>query len=257
MGTRSGAIIAGNWKMHKNAGESADFISALEKRLPPGMDDRRTAVIVFPAFTSLAAARQVARRVHIGAQNMYFADQGAFTGEVSPTMLSGLAEYVLVGHSERREIFAENDELLNQKLMAAFHHGLKPVLCIGETLREREAGETQAKVRRQLERDLSGCSADEIARLILAYEPIWAIGTGRNATPQQAQEVHSFIRKLMLDFSADPAALKILYGGSVKPENCRELLDQPDVDGLLIGGASLNIDSFSAIIEASLRAQRS
>ncbi len=242
-------LIAGNWKMHKTAAESRQFVVDLAGKFTPvpGM-----IVVVFPPFTSLAAVSGLDPRVRIGAQNMFHEEKGAFTGEISPSMLSELVEYVLVGHSERREIFHESDEDVNKKLLAALKAGLKPVLCVGETLPEREAGRTLDKIKAQLEKDLAGVVGSDWAKLTVAYEPIWAIGTGRNATPAQAQEVHHFIRGL-LEEKAAGSRIKVLYGGSVKPENSQELLSQEDISGVLVGGASLKIDQFSAIIENGLK----
>lgn len=241
-------FIAGNWKMFKTAEESRQFIQGLAAvfQAAPGMT-----VAVFPPFTALAAVQGMDPKVRIGAQNMFFEEQGAFTGEISPLMLKGLAEFVLLGHSERREIFHESDEDVNRKLLAALRAGLKPVLCVGETLPERESGGTLAKVMRQLEKGLADVPSAAWADITVAYEPIWAIGTGRNATPEQAQEVHHAIA-LWLGEKARGARIKVLYGGSVKPENSRELLSQADISGVLVGGASLKVESFSAIIHSGL-----
>jgi triosephosphate isomerase len=239
-------LIAGNWKMHMGVGESREFVLGLARsfRLVPGMT-----VAVFPPFVALAGLRGLDGKIKIGAQNMFHEDQGAFTGEVSPLMLRDLVDFVLVGHSERRQLFNETNDLLNKKLKAALRHGLSPILCVGETLQEREAGETMDRIGTQLERGLQGVPEEGLARTTVAYEPIWAIGTGRNATPAQAQEVHHFIRRAWSEL-APGVGPRILYGGSVKPENSRELLAQDDVSGVLVGGASLKIESFSAIIQA-------
>lgn len=242
-------IIAGNWKMFKTAEESRDFVRELAAAFPAAAG---LTVAVFPPFTALAAVQGLDPKVRIGAQNLFYEEQGAFTGEISPRMLRGLAEYVLVGHSERRQIFLESDETVNRKVLAALAAGLKPVLCLGETLPEREAGQTLARVRRQLELALAGVGGEDWQRIAVAYEPIWAIGTGRNATPQQAQEVHRHLRGL-LETMAAGARPPILYGGSAKPENSLELLSQPDVSGLLVGGASLKVDQFSAIIRSGVK----
>jgi triosephosphate isomerase len=241
-------FIAGNWKMFKTAAESRRFVRDLAAAFTaaPGLT-----VAVFPPFTSLAAVQGLDPKVRIGAQNMFYEEKGAFTGEISPLMLKDLVEYVLVGHSERREIFHEGDEDVNQKLLATLKAGLKPVLCVGETLPEREAGRTLDKIRGQLESNLAGVAGSQWARIAVAYEPIWAIGTGRNATPEQAQEVHRFIRGLLED-KAPGNRIQILYGGSVKPENSLELLSQEDISGVLVGGASLKVESFSAIIRSGL-----
>lgn len=242
-------VIAGNWKMYKTVDESREFIQALagEFSAAPGLT-----VVVFPPFTSLQAVSGLDARIHVGAQNLFFEAQGAFTGEISAPMLRGLAEYALVGHSERRQVFHESDEDVNRKLLAALAAGLKPVLCVGETLPEREAGQTLEKVQGQLDRGLAGVQNADWERIIVAYEPIWAIGTGRNATPQQAEEVHRHIRGV-LEQKAPGRKIPILYGGSVKPENSLDILAQQNISGVLVGGASLKVDQFSAIIRSSLK----
>jgi len=242
-------FVAGNWKMFKTADESREFVRQLALTFPavPGLT-----VAVFPPFTALAAVPGLDATVRIGAQNVFYEEQGAFTGEISPRMLRGLAEFVLVGHSERRQIFGEGDDVVNRKLRAALAAGLKPVLCLGETLPEREAGQTLQKVRLQLQRGLAGIAGGDWARIAGAYEPIWAIGTGRNASPEQAQEVHHFLRGLLAEM-APGAQPPILYGGSVKPENSLELLSRPDVSGVLVGGASLKVELFSAIIHSGVK----
>ncbi|MCX6555761.1 MAG: triose-phosphate isomerase [Candidatus Aminicenantes bacterium] len=238
-------LIAGNWKMYKNAAESRAFVSDLAGTFTqvPGL-----AVAVFPPFTALAGLRSLDGKIKIGAQNMFYEEKGAFTGEISPLMLQELVDYVLIGHSERREIFKESDEDVNKKIRMALQFNLLPVLCVGETLQERETGKTRAKIERQLEKALHGVASRDSGKIIIAYEPIWAIGTGLNATPKQAQEVHHFIKGLWREL-APGQNLQILYGGSVKPENSLELLAQEDVAGVLVGGASLKIESFSAIIQ--------
>jgi triosephosphate isomerase len=206
-------------------------------------------VAVFPPFIALAGLRGLDAKIKIGAQNMFHMDEGAFTGEISPVMLQELVEYVLIGHSERREIFQESDEDVNKKIKAALRFGLLPVLCVGETLQERENNGTEAKIRAQLEKAVQGVENGKLARIVVAYEPIWAIGTGRNATPAQAQDVHRFIKGVWHEL-APGQNLQVLYGGSVKPENSLELLAQDDVSGVLVGGASLKVESFSAIIQS-------
>jgi triosephosphate isomerase (TIM) len=242
-------FIAGNWKMYKTAAEGREFMTRLTAR---PREWGRVDTVIFARATILPALKGFHTAIAVGAQNMYCEEQGAFTGEISPVMVREFAEYILIGHSERRELFGEDDGLINRKLIAAWKHGIKPVLCVGETLSEREAGATFVKIDGQLDRDLAGLDAREIAGTIVAYEPIWAIGTGRNATPAQAQEVHAHIRSFLAGRIGASAGVRILYGGSVKPDNCRELLSQPDIDGLLIGGASLNPDHFSGIIDTSL-----
>jgi triosephosphate isomerase len=241
-------MVAGNWKMFKTAAESREFVGKLAGGFNAAAG---LTVVVFPPFTALAAVQGLDPKVRVGAQNVFHEEQGAFTGEISPLMLKGLAEYVLVGHSERREIFHETDDEVNRKLLSALKHGLKPVLCVGETLPEREAGRTLDKVAGQLEKGLTGVGGADWERITLAYEPIWAIGTGRNATPEQAQEVHRAIAG-WLEKRAPGNRIKILYGGSVKPENSLELLSQNNISGVLVGGASLKVESFSAIIHGAL-----
>jgi triosephosphate isomerase len=237
-------LIAGNWKMYKNTTQSRAFILELAQTFAsnPGLE-----VAVFPPFTALAGLRDLDAKIKIGAQNMFYEEKGAFTGEISPLMLQELVDYVLIGHSERREIFKESDDDVNKKVRAAVQFKLSPVLCVGETLQEREAGKTMAKIKNQLEKAVQGMANYEMSKIAVAYEPIWAIGTGRNATPAQAQEVHHFIKGVWQDL-APGRNLKILYGGSVKPENSLELLAQEDISGVLVGGASLKVDQFSAII---------
>jgi triosephosphate isomerase len=245
-------FIAGNWKMHKTASEAAAFVSAFAAGVPDGVD-----VAVCPPFTALAAAVEAARAtpVAVYAQNMHQAESGAFTGEVSAGMLLDAGvDGVLLGHSERRQLFCETDEALQRKLAAALAAGLEPVLCVGETELERDDGKTEERLRIQVESALAGVDASGALQLTIAYEPVWAIGTGKTATPQIAQTAHAFIRHLLIRNLGDEAAaaIRILYGGSVKPDNARELLDQPDVDGALVGGASLDPASFAAIARAGL-----
>jgi len=237
-------LIAGNWKMYKNAAESRAFIQELGQtfKAQAGLE-----VVVFPPFTALAGLRNQDAKIKIGAQNMFYEEKGAFTGEISPVMLQELVDYVLIGHSERREIFKESDADVSKKVRAALQFKLSPVLCVGETLQEREAGKTMAKIKNQLEKAAQGLENYEMSKIVVAYEPIWAIGTGRNATPAQAQEVHHFIKGTWQQM-APGRNLQILYGGSVKPENSLELLAQEDISGVLVGGASLKVEQFSAII---------
>jgi triosephosphate isomerase len=239
-------LIAGNWKMHKNAGQSREFVLGLARSYEPR---EGLTVAVFPPFIALPGLRGLDAKIKIGAQNMFYEEQGAFTGEISPWMLQGLVDYVLIGHSERREIFKESDEDVNKKIKAALQFNLDPVLCVGETLQERESGKTMAKIRQQLEKALQGVQLIDMKRIVVAYEPIWAIGTGLNATPAQAQDVHHFIKGIWREMGAGQK-LQVLYGGSVKPENSIELLAQEDISGVLVGGASLKVDHFSAIIHS-------
>jgi triosephosphate isomerase len=213
-------------------------------------------VIVCPPFTSLSEASKLLKgsQIKLGAQNMHFEENGAFTGEISAIMLKSVGcEYVILGHSERRHIFGESDEVINKKIKKALSAGLKPIFCIGELLEERENGTTNDVVKRQVLKGLDGISADDMKNIIIAYEPVWAIGTGKTASPAQAQEVHEFIRDLIeIDYSLEVANdLVIQYGGSVKPDNAKELLSQKDIDGALVGGACLKADSFLGIIKGA------
>jgi triosephosphate isomerase (TIM) len=242
-------VIAGNWKMYKTISAGV----ALAREIAEGLRPQGPEVVVFPPATAVHAVAQAMKgtAVKVGAQNMHFAREGAFTGEVSPLMLKDAGcTHVLLGHSERRHVFGEDDELVAKKTRAAVDGGLIAVVCVGETLPERESGRTLEVVERQLERALRQLSADEVGRLAVAYEPVWAIGTGQVATPEQAQEVHAFIRKRIAHTHGDPvaAAVRILYGGSVKPDNIAGLMALGDVDGVLVGGASLAADSFLKIV---------
>jgi triosephosphate isomerase (TIM) len=245
-------LIAGNWKMNKTVAEAEEFIQALLPRVSSvqGVD-----VAICPPFTALQAMVDSARgsRVEVYAQNMHHADSGAFTGEVAPPMLVDVGVHgVVLGHSERRELFGETDRALQLKVPAALAAGLKPILCVGETEDEREAGDTERKLRHQVQEDLYRVDVSQLGEVVIAYEPIWAIGTGRVATAEQAQEAIAFIRALVADRSREQAALtRVLYGGSVKDDNCPELLALPDVDGALVGGASLDAESFAAIVNAA------
>lgn len=229
-------ILAANWKMNKTQAEAQNFIQELSKTA--FKPDRE--VVLCPPFTALNALSGI-KEVKLGAQNMHFEENGAFTGEISAAMLKELGcTYVLIGHSERRQLFGETDELINKKIIAAVNHGLIPVFCLGETLAQRESGETMQVITTQLKQGLTGINY--INKLVIAYEPVWAIGTGKTATPQEAQEVHALIRSLT---TADTS---ILYGGSVKPENISSLMAQPDINGALVGGASLKAEDFIKII---------
>jgi len=249
-------VFAANWKMHKTVLETVAWIrefAALSKQLK-GSD---VEVIIAPPFTAIAAAAETARTtsIEIAGQNLYFERQGAFTGETSGAMLKDAgAEYVIIGHSERRKLFGDTDEWVNRKLNAARQAELIPIVCIGETLEERERGETLAVLDRQLKAGLDGSTGDQIAATILAYEPVWAIGTGKNATAAEAGEAHTHIRRRLREWfgGAHADKTRILYGGSVKPENIRELIGLEDVDGALVGGASLEARSFAAIIQNGL-----
>jgi len=246
-------VIAGNWKMYKDVNESIEFVKELvlkQNSIPDNVD-----VIICTPFTSLYAVSQIVKdsKVMLGAQNMFYEDQGAYTGEISPLMLKSTGcKYVILGHSERRTYFGETDDIVNKKVKKAIEKDLTPIMCIGETLQERESGITNQIVEKQVRGGLNGLSPEEISKIIIAYEPVWAIGTGKTATPAQAQDVHKFIRDLISKISNDKVAsnLIIQYGGSMKPENAKELLSQPDIDGGLIGGACLKVDSFYGIITA-------
>jgi len=247
-------LIAGNWKMYKTEVQAEEYIQALLPRVS-AVDGVEVAICV--PYTDLRAMVESARgsRVEVYAQNMHQEPEGAYTGEVSAPMLSEFeVRGVVLGHSERREKYGETDAALAEKVPAAIAAGIKPILCVGETESEREAGETQRKLRRQVNEDLAGVPAERLAEMTIAYEPIWAIGTGRVATPEQAQEAIAFIRALVGDRDAQAAErVRVLYGGSVKPENATELLALPDVDGALVGGASLDAESFAAIVQAAKR----
>lgn len=244
-------IIAGNWKMHLTEAEAVQLVDGIHYGLPfPGVVE----VIVAPPFLSLPGIVHHLRDSYIGiaAQNLHFEDQGAFTGECSGKQIKDAgADYVIVGHSERRQYFAETDEIINKKIKAAYRNSLIPILCVGETLEEREQGEVSAIIGRQLAVGLLELPAPEAAKLIIAYEPVWAIGTGKTALPEQVEDVHRLIRvSLALKYGGSAAdAVRILYGGSVKPSNSRELLTLSNVDGALVGGASLKAPDFIEIIK--------
>lgn len=247
-------IIAGNWKMNNDLQQSVSLIEELKNKLES--KSLNCDVIICPPFTSLYEAKKLidGSVIKLGAQNMFYEDSGAYTGEISAQMLKSVGcEYVILGHSERRTIFGERDEVINKKIKKALSQKLKPIFCVGETLEEREKDITEKVVKRQIEKGLMDVTPDEILDVIIAYEPVWAIGTGRTATPQQAQEVHHFIRKLLANmYSKDFANMIVIqYGGSVKPDNARELLSQKDIDGALVGGACLKADSFLGIIESA------
>jgi triosephosphate isomerase len=245
-------FIAGNWKMNTTAAEAVTLAAAIAK----GADGIRADLAVCPPFVYLNAVADAVKGslVAVGAQDVYFEPNGAFTGEISTAMLKDIgSRFVIVGHSERRHVLGEPDDLVNRKLKAALAAGIDPILCVGETLEERDASQTMTVVERHVRKGLADVGADAAQRVTIAYEPVWAIGTGRNATPAQAQEVHREIRAILADmYDADLAgAMRIQYGGSVKPDNAGEILAQPDVDGALVGGASLKADSFLAIARAA------
>lgn len=244
-------IIAGNWKMHKNREESSALATALVQSLGSVAD---VDVVVCPVFTSLDTVVDVAKgsNVKVGAQNCHFEANGAYTGELTVEMLKETGiEFIIVGHSERRQYFNETDNSVNAKAKAILKQGLTPIICVGETLEEREGNRTSDVVSTQVKGCLEGLSSADVAKSVIAYEPVWAIGTGKTASKEQAQEVHALIRKLVADLydSATAEAVRIQYGGSVKPNNIKELMEQPDIDGALVGGAALEADSFSSIVK--------
>ncbi|MCI0494470.1 triose-phosphate isomerase [candidate division KSB1 bacterium] len=244
-------IIAGNWKMNKVAAEAIAFARDLKVKT---LNIRKTEIIVCPPFTVLAIVHDILKdsRAEVGAQNVHFASSGAYTGEISAEMIeSAGCRHVIIGHSERRQYFGETNQLVNQKLIHVLTTSLTPIVCIGETLEQRQSGQTENVIRTQLEESLTGLTTDQLKRVVLAYEPVWAIGTGVTATPEQAEEVHKFIRELIRSRFGQKSAdsIQILYGGSVKPDNIRDLLSRTDIDGGLIGGASLNVASFVEMIK--------
>jgi triosephosphate isomerase (TIM) len=248
-------FIAGNWKMFKTVSETTVYVKEL-RGLVKDLND--VTVVIAPPFTAVHAASEAARNsnVAVSAQNMFWEKEGAFTGETSAGMIKEAgAEYVIIGHSERRTLFGETDVNVNRKVMAAITAKLTPIVCIGETLAERERDETMDVLDRQIKAGLDGLSGDQVAALVIAYEPVWAIGTGRTATPAQAGEAHAHIRSRLRQWFGATAADQglILYGGSVKPDNTRDLMAQPDVDGALVGGASLDVRAFYDIIVRSRR----
>jgi len=246
-------IIAGNWKLNKTALEAVDLVTQLKRDVGDITD---VEVVVCPPFTALSDVSDILTEssIGLGAQNLYWEDAGAFTGEVSGPMLHSLnVHYVIIGHSERRQFFGETDATVAKRLAAALKHKLIPIVCVGENLAEREADKTFDVIRTQCEGALAGFSEADLETLVIAYEPVWAIGTGKTASPAQAQEVHHFIREWLKKKFGEKraAATRIQYGGSVKPENTAELMAQPDIDGALVGGASLKSDSFSQIVKHS------
>ncbi len=247
-------IIAGNWKMYKTVDESIELVNLLKRSV---IDINDVEIVVCPPFTSLSDVREtiMGTNIKLGAQDCYWEKEGAFTGEISCSMLrSAGCEYVIVGHSERRQFFGETNETVNKKAKAALKEGLKPIVCVGEKLADRQAGKTFDVVKDHVMNSLSGLTAEDMLKVVIAYEPVWAIGTGVNATKEQAEEVHKYIRELLRKAHGSEVAdsVRIQYGGSVKPENIRELIAEKDVDGALVGGASLKADSFTQIIKGCL-----
>ena len=246
-------FIAANWKMHKTVHEAVVFVKEF-RSMVKDIDD--VEIVVAPPFTAVHAVAEAARNTPIGVsgQNLYWEREGAFTGEVSGAMLREAgADYVIIGHSERRRLFGESDETVNRKLVAAFANRLTPIVCIGETLEEREADQTADVLDRQIKNGLDAMTGDQVSALVIAYEPVWAIGTGRNATPVQAGEAHAHIRGRLRQWFGAAAAdhCHVIYGGSVKPDNIHELIVLPDVDGALVGGASLEVRGFFDIVARS------
>ena len=247
-------IIAGNWKMNKTASEAAALIEGIKAEVA---DCSTVDVVVCPSFTTIQKASELVAgtTISVGAQNMHFAQSGAFTGEISADMLKDLSVgYVILGHSERRTLFGETDELVNKKALVALENGMRPIVCVGETLEERESGNMEKVVDTQTRGSLAGFTAEQMKETVIAYEPVWAIGTGKTASAEQAQEVHAFIRSIIADITDEDTAntVRIQYGGSMKPANAVELLSQPDIDGGLIGGAALDAASFVGIIKAGM-----
>ena len=246
-------IIAANWKMNMTLTETENFLQAFR----PEVEEVTTVeIVIAPPFTGLAKLSELlggSQKIRLGAQNFYFEKSGAYTGEISATMLRELfVKYVILGHSERRQIFGETDSLINKKVIAAHANELKPILCVGETLEEREAGTEKEVLEKQLRGALAGVGAEQVVETVVAYEPVWAIGTGKTATSAQAQDAHAHVRAVLEQLSdkATAGKVRIQYGGSVKPANAKELLTQPDIDGALVGGASLEVRSFAEIVKA-------
>jgi triosephosphate isomerase len=242
-------IIAGNWKMHNTISEALELVKALL----PLIEEKDREVVICPSFISLPEVSKllVNTRLKLGAQNMYCEDKGAYTGEVSPVFLKEVnVTYVILGHSERRHIFGEKDELINNKVKVALKYGLSPIMCVGETLDEREKGTTLDVIKSQVESGLEGLKGESLEKLVIAYEPVWAIGTGKTATKEDANEVIGYIRKLLTDNFGQQIGnnTRILYGGSVKPSNIKELMKMDEIDGALVGGASLKAEDFAKIV---------
>ena len=247
-------IVAANWKMNMTQAEAAAFVESFLVEIG---DESQVEVVIIPPFTSLPKVSEAlggAQDIKLGAQNMHWERSGAFTGEISAAMLRDLyVRYVVLGHSERRQYFGESDEIVNRKVRAAHEAALRPIVCIGETLEQRDAGEVEDVLSRQLRGSLANVDSKELLESVIAYEPVWAIGTGRNATPEQAQEAHAFIRKVLGEISDSTTAekIRIQYGGSVKADNAAKLMSQADIDGALVGGASLDPRSFAQIVKAA------
>lgn len=249
-------IIAGNWKMNKTISESIDLTNAIKRGV---YDVSNVETVLCPPFTSLSDVHEMIldSNIVLGAQDCYWLNEGAYTGEVSPSMLKTIGcTYVIIGHSERRALFNETNETVNKKVLAVLNEGLKPIMCVGEKLEERESNKTFDVVKDHVENGLKGVKKDDLANIVIAYEPVWAIGTGKNATPAQAEEVHCFIRDLlskMFDKSLSEI-VRIQYGGSVKPDNIEAIMKEKNVDGALVGGASLKAESFTEMVKKSSKA---
>jgi triosephosphate isomerase len=246
-------IIAGNWKLYKTITEAIELSNGLKRELFK-LDSQGIDIVVCPVFTALSEVSEVVQESNImlGAQDLYWQDEGAFTGEVSGKMLKDAGcSFVIIGHSERRQFFSETNETVNKKIKAALANNLTPIVCVGEMLSEREAGKTFDVLKDHVQNGLKGFDKEDVLKLVIAYEPVWAIGTGKTATPAQAQEAHNYIRSLLVKlYDEDTASqIRIQYGGSVKPENITELMKQPDIDGALVGGASLTVASFADIVK--------
>ena len=242
-------LIVGNWKMNKTVKDAINLVTSLKKKLKDAKDAE---IVVCPPFTVLCEVNDIVKNSNIGlgAQNVFYEDKGAYTGEISAEMLKDVGcSFVIIGHSERRQHFSENDEITNKKLKKSLEHGLKVIVCVGENMGEREKGEYRSVVEKQARKCLKGVKKEDMTNVVIAYEPVWAIGTGKTATPKEAQEMHSFIRSLLaMVFNEETAKnVKIIYGGSVKPANIKELMMQKDIDGVLVGGASLDAEQFVKI----------
>ncbi len=245
------SIIAGNWKMYKTVKESVDFVKQLDEKFK-GIQDRE--IVVCPSYLSIPAVSEALRfsNISVGAQDAHWENEGAFTGNVSPSVLKEIGvKFIILGHSEKRQYDAETDGKINRKLKNVLKNGLKAIVCVGETLQERETSRTEKVIETQVQGCFEGISLGDLSQIVIAYEPVWAIGTGKTASPEQANEVHSYIRSLIKNkFNSEAADyLRIQYGGSVKPDNVKQLMAQKDIDGALVGGASLKADSFSAIVQ--------
>ncbi len=246
-------IIIANWKMYKTREEALDFIYSVSQEVPS--KDLVESVICAPAIMLRDLVKRQGENVRIGAENMYYEEEGAFTGEISPKMLTSTnVEYVILGHSERRMIFKEDDALINKKVLSALEHGLKPILCCGETLTEMEEGKVEEVLSRQLKLGLESVKKEDLSKIVIGYEPVWAIGTGKSATAEIAQSRCKFCRDVIATiYGAEAQKIRIVYGGSVKPENIADFLKQPDVDGGLIGSASLNPQKYLAMVKAGIK----